>query len=100
MINGPFGADGHGPDRATWDCKSCRAPFPCDPAREDLVGSLHPVQLAIRAWVMLETAVFDLGPATPPSGELFDRFIHWTRTSPTHLHAPAAVSGLPDGDHE
>lgn len=97
MINGSVGADGHEPERATWDCERCGASFPCDPVREALSGSLDPVQLAIHAWNMLEAAVFDLGPATPPAGELFDRFIHWTRTPPTRPDAPGVLSGYPDG---
>ncbi len=100
MIDGPFGADGHEPDHATWDCERCGAPFPCDRAREALAGSLHPVPLAMHAWNMLEAAVFDLGSAPPPAGELFERFIHWTRTPPASPNAPAALNELPDDDHK
>jgi hypothetical protein len=80
MISGPFGANGHEPNRRTWDCDRCAVPFPCDPAREALASSLDFVQLAMHGWTMLEAAVFDLGEACPPTGELFDRFVAWTRT--------------------
>lgn len=88
MINGSVNCDGHEPDRATWDCRRCGAPFPCDPAREALTGSLPAAQLAIHAWELLEAAVFDLVPTTPPAGELFDRFIRWTGTHPASPTGP------------
>jgi hypothetical protein len=34
-------------------------------------------------WAMLNAAVLDLGDSAPAAGELFERFIRWTRTDPS-----------------
>ena len=67
----------HTADRPSWDCRVCGGPWPCDPAREALAAEMSPTGLAIYGAVNLSEAVCDL-PTTPP-GELFDRFVAWTR---------------------
>lgn len=67
----------HSAARPSWDCRVCDQPWPCDPAREALVGEMDSVQLAMYLWVNLEEAAGDL-PTTPPR-EFFDRFLSWSR---------------------
>ncbi len=67
--------------RPSWDCLSCGKAWPCDPAREDLVTQLDPVQLAIYLWINLEEAAGDLPDM--PVAEAFARFIAWTRSPRT-----------------
>lgn len=68
---------GHHPARPSWDCVACGRPWPCDPARESLASRLDMIGLAMYGWDRLEEAAGEL-PGTPP-GELFDRFVSWTR---------------------
>ena len=70
----------HTADRPSWDCRCCGKPWPCDPAREQLVAELSPVRLAMYCWVNLEEAAGDLPDM--PVAEAFDRFLAWTRVSP------------------
>jgi hypothetical protein len=63
--------------RPSWDCAACGRPWPCDPAQEELATTLSPVALRTRMWARLERAALD-APHVPP-GELFERFLHWTR---------------------
>ncbi|GGN15074.1 hypothetical protein FHR83_004693 [Actinoplanes campanulatus] len=68
---------GHDPARKIdWDCLACGRPWPCDPAREDLLTTHDAVQLRIAMWDALEEAARIL-PHTP-AAELFERFLHWT----------------------
>jgi hypothetical protein len=67
----------HDPARPSWDCRSCGKTWPCSPARESLVREMDRVTLAIYMWLNLEDAVAEL--SATPAGELFDRFIAWTR---------------------
>jgi hypothetical protein len=79
MMSGPPGGGvrEHLPERPSWDCLSCGKPWPCDPAREELVGRLDRIGLAMYAWDRLEEAAGELPQA--PVGELFERFLAWTR---------------------
>ena len=68
----------HSAERPSWDCKVCGQAWPCAPAREELVAEYgRGTSLAMLGWGYLEEAVADL-PEGPP-GELFDRFISWTK---------------------
>lgn len=69
----------HAPRRPSWECRACDHPWPCDPAREHLMGTSNRVELATSAWERLSEAVEDM-PTAPPR-ELFERFVAWTRTS-------------------
>lgn len=82
MIDPEFSVGDHRPDRTSWDCRTCGAPFPCAPARQALWEDLGSIPLAMFMWAALRTAVADLGDGARPAEELFDRFIGWTRTSP------------------
>jgi hypothetical protein len=67
----------HLPRRPGWDCRCCGKPWPCDPAREELVAETGGgTALAIAGWAYLEEFVRDRAPG--PTDELFDRFIRWT----------------------
>lgn len=73
---------GHEPEKPSWDCRCCGAPWPCDPAREHMVGYLGRVALATHMWERLDEAVGDL--QNMPAPELFERFLSWTRIPDTH----------------
>lgn len=66
----------HVAHRPSWDCLACGKPWPCDPAREELRTEMDLVQLAIYMWANLEEAVGDMPVSM---GDMFDRFISWTR---------------------
>jgi hypothetical protein len=68
----------HSPERPSWHCRACGEPWPCAPAREQLVeetggGTI----LAIQCWVYFDLYVRDMGNG--PLGEAFQRFIGWAR---------------------
>ena len=67
----------HEAERPSWDCANCGRPWPCDPAREQLKAHLGPVIVAIHMWGRLDDAVLDLRGV--PTGELYERFLSWTR---------------------
>ncbi|GAA4928588.1 hypothetical protein [Actinoplanes utahensis] len=66
----------HSPARPSWDCRSCGRPWPCHPARSELVRDRGRVDLAVLMWEHLEEAARDMPHA--PASELFDRFLRWT----------------------
>jgi citrate lyase alpha subunit len=66
----------HEANRASYDCRACGRPWPCDPAREELTETHDPVQLAIVMWDALEDAARVL--SGEPAPVLFNRFISWT----------------------
>ncbi|MEU4623394.1 hypothetical protein AB0G04_25910 [Actinoplanes sp. NPDC023801] len=66
----------HVPHRSSWDCLACAEPWPCDPAREELMTEMDTVRLATYMWEQLEEAVRGLPPT--PAVETFERFIKWT----------------------
>lgn len=68
----------HLPQRPQWECESCGADWPCDPAREELaIGTGGGSPLAILMWTHLEDFVRDT--MTREFGGAFERFIGWTR---------------------
>ena len=72
--------DEHRPQRPTWRCAGCAEPWPCPTARAHLVRVVDPVQLAMIMATRLTEAAGDL-PGTQP-GDLWDRFVAWTRRGP------------------
>jgi hypothetical protein len=66
----------HTPERPSWRCRICGAPWPCTHARNDLSARMDRVSLATHMWAQLDNAAADLPNGSP--SELFDRFIHWT----------------------
>lgn len=71
----------HLPERPSWDCLACGKPWPCDPARDALRSEMDLISLSIYMWARIDEAVEDL-PDGPP-GELFQRFLRWTRPPST-----------------
>jgi hypothetical protein len=68
----------HRPERPGWDCRGCGAPWPCVPARRELVARTGGgTALAIAGWAYLEEFVRDRPHG--PADEAFDRFLRWTR---------------------
>jgi hypothetical protein len=67
----------HLPDRPSWDCVACCREWPCDPAQIALAHALSArwVSIMMSEWMFL--AASELIGAIP--GELFDRFLLWTR---------------------
>ena len=74
----------HQPHRPDWLCTGCAEPWPCPTARQHLKADVQPTQLAIMMTSWMTEAAGELPRATP--GELWDRFVAWTRR-------PPAVSG-------
>jgi hypothetical protein len=70
----------HTPHRPSWDCEICCAPWPCWRAREVMLEEATGTYLTLRMGTELIAAVED--DLRVPPGELFDRFISWTRTPP------------------
>ena len=68
----------HLPTRPAWECRTCKQPWPCDTAREQLTREHDRVGLAMYAWGRLSEAAEDMPTTTPH--ELFTRFLAWTRT--------------------
>lgn len=68
----------HDPSRPGWDCESCDAPWPCDPAREELADQFgrDRVGLSIYMASQLDLAVRE---TTAGPQELHERFVAWTR---------------------
>jgi hypothetical protein len=93
VIDPEFSVGDHRPDRTSWDCRKCGAPFPCAPARQALREELGSIPLAMFMWAALRSVVDDLGDGAPPAEDLFDRFIGWTRTGPPRT-APRSRSDL------
>lgn len=63
--------------RPSWDCLTCREPWPCWLARKALAASMPSMQLGMFTWMCLEEAAGDLPDLTP--ADLYDRFLAWMR---------------------
>lgn len=68
----------HEPTRPDWMCEPCAAPWPCDPERVRLAEeyAADRVGLSMRMGVELVNAARD---TRGDPGELFERFVSWTR---------------------
>jgi hypothetical protein len=73
----------HLPDQPAWTCGTCGQDWPCDPAREraKLEHRDDPVGLSVYFGALLGIAAAEI-PSRVTPGELFDRFIAWTRPQP------------------
>jgi hypothetical protein len=60
-----------------WDCRACARPWPCGPARAVMCDEMDRVALSVYMWLNLGDAVLYLADSS--AGELFERFIAWTR---------------------
>jgi hypothetical protein len=67
----------HRPDRPSWNCQTCVAAWPCEPARKQLAAETSGTYLIVRMSAELVEACRDQLPLPP--GELYERFIGWTR---------------------
>ncbi|MFI7608863.1 hypothetical protein ACIBTV_27635 [Micromonospora sp. NPDC049366] len=73
--------DPHLPHQPSWNCRGCNGavPWPCPPARTRLAEAYRGdrVNLSMYLGSLLTAALMEM-TETPP-GELFERFIAWTR---------------------
>ncbi len=67
----------HAAARPSWDCARCGKPWPCDPAREELVQEFTGTYLVLFMSVDMVDAARD-NPTLRPA-ELHERFLAWTR---------------------
>lgn len=68
----------HTAQRPSWDCRACRRPWPCGPARNRLRRETGGgTALTLAAWTYFEEYIRGHGPG--PSKETYDRFLGWTR---------------------
>lgn len=68
----------HLPKRPQWECEECGKDWPCDTAREELASRTDGGSaLAILMWQHLEEFIRDT--MSREFGEVFERFIGWTR---------------------
>jgi hypothetical protein len=75
--------------RPSWDCRVCRQPWPCAPAKGGLLSEFrsHPSSLMVYMSAYMYEAMNDLtahGEAPPP--DLYERFLSWVRPAATGLH--------------
>lgn len=69
--------DDHPALRPSWQCGNCGRPWPCPPAREQLAAEMAGTNLAMWMATTMVHVAREV-PAMPP-GELFERFLAWTR---------------------
>lgn len=69
----------HRPTPLLWECAECGNPWPCEPARAHytVLFARSRAQLAVLMSSYLAVAVMDL--LEVPAGELYERFVGWTR---------------------
>ncbi|MFY1633132.1 hypothetical protein ACN27F_07550 [Solwaraspora sp. WMMB335] len=70
----------HLPVRPIWYCSGCgpMVDWPCGYARAELTANLDPISRSMYAAERMVEAIADL-PAEPTPGEMFTRFLAWTR---------------------
>jgi hypothetical protein len=68
----------HEPDAASYDCRVCAEPWPCEAAREDWLHTMTPTQLRINQWIALEQAYPVLEGMS--HRDAWDRFLGWAGT--------------------
>lgn len=75
----PAAAPRHPPTRPGGHCERCDAPWPCDTARMQLAEQYGADRVGLSLYMggRLVQAVRELPPTAP--GELFERFVQWTR---------------------
>ena len=69
----------HVPERPSWKCQHCRAAWPCQPARDDIIATTDRVSRMIYLSLHLADAIVDQ-PGADPAG-LFDRVVGWACNS-------------------
>ncbi|MFV2084791.1 hypothetical protein [Micromonospora sp. LOL_021] len=70
----------HVPVRPVWSCSGCgpRVDWPCGYARAELTANLDPISHSMYAAERMAEAIADLPEEATP-GDLFTRFLAWTR---------------------
>jgi hypothetical protein len=66
---------GHEVSRPSWECAACGRPWPCDPAREAMMGSMSSVELNVYLAFCFGDAAEEL--PNDPLVELHRRFFSW-----------------------
>ncbi len=90
--------------RPLWRCRTCAAPWPCQPARLLLTREYRRDRVALSIYMssQLFEATADLvrlNPHPAPSpAELFDRFLAWTARPSTRADASTPGDGCRPGD--
>lgn len=69
--------------RPSWDCRVCGDPWPCEPARKELVASHTRTELAVQMWVYFDAAAREMPQAL--AVDMLHRFLDWTwQAHPNH----------------
>jgi len=74
----------HRGDRPTWTCPACAQPWPCAPAKAQLIAEFRrrPSSLTIYMSACMGEALNDLAtPGEAPPDDLYERFVAWIRPS-------------------
>ena len=74
----------HVPDRRSWRCRDCQVPWPCDPARADMIANMDRTARVI--YVSLQMAEANEDQPHLSIEDLFDRFVYWARASRAEAH--------------
>ncbi len=67
----------HLPVRRTWSCDGCGAPWPCRPAREELLAEYHDATAALAMYMTCAYLECVVDLPDRPAGELYGRFFGW-----------------------
>lgn len=87
--------------RPLWRCRTCAAPWPCQPARLLLTREYRRDRVALSIYMASQLCeatadVVRLNPhPTPTPAELFDRFLAWTARPPARTGDAAAPGDGP-----
>ncbi|MFV2108274.1 flavin reductase [Micromonospora sp. LOL_015] len=68
---------GHVAWRPSWRCRACRRPWPCEPARAELLASFDRIGRCMYVAELAAEAARDLPDLTP--AQTYARFIAWAR---------------------
>jgi hypothetical protein len=79
----------HAALQPAWDCIGCGRPWPCDQAREELVGRFARRQHKLAIYMAERLGEAAAALYRVPPDELYERFIEWTR------HASSPEPGAP-----
>ncbi|MFV2085737.1 flavin reductase [Micromonospora sp. LOL_021] len=71
------GGVGHVAARPSWRCRACRRPWPCEPARAELLASFDRIGRCMYVAQLAAEAARDLPGLTP--AQTYARFIAWAR---------------------
>lgn len=69
----------HAPERPSWRCRGCGTPWPCAPAKADLIATTDLVGRVIYMGLHVGDLMSD--QPTLDSEAVFDRLLGWARNS-------------------